>query len=780
MPQVPTSFVPQVGVQGEGANVQFVAPGIAPMENLAAQQQVQLGRATESLGNTVWRIGQIIEDDINTAKAKGAEGAALDAMEGILNGDGGYMYSQGQDADARFSQTEAAIAERVQGAMQGLDNDVQKAMFQQSMSRALTNARSRMNSHRNNEVTKWQAQESDARAKRYVGQAINAYDSRNDTSVDRNGNPTGQYATNVQVALEEARKAGRLLGYPEDSEAMQGIQRGVMDGVASGVVGRLIDRTDYNGAMAYLGSIKDQLNPATHERLLSVAYSGQRKAAIDELANNILNYGRVDSVALTRPYVNPVPGGKMMSRRPDVGMRESQEQGVVITGDTGAPVHAPYDGQITAMEPDETGLSLKIQLDDGRVAVIRGLSKNSPDVGGLHAGKRIGRNDVIGVMGGVKLKGVTIDNVSIRPTSQITYALFENDQPLGIDRVNSVSTREADAEPKPPKTLHEALAQANLADPAKADVKALKVTLRQRWAEREEQQAAAYEQLALQVDRIMAEPGADWRSVPPALWGQLSAADQEERLKPWRAQNDLATLEEYARAPGAFTVERVMKMRGELTRDTYNRMLSAASSASNQAAQADAQLINVTLIRNKVNNLAFPETDEDKAASLVLRQSIEDTLRSARKEGPITEEKRQQIIDNAIISFGSSGDAGFWATMWGSGKEVPDLPLEAMTPEQRRKVTPAQQYKSIEGVKIPTAMYDAIRRDIMEKGLERPTNAAILTQFTSGATAVTIADTAGAKIEVPIDRYYALRDAIVRSGSQGTDQQILELYKKER
>ena len=38
--------------------------------------------------------------------------------------------------------------------------------------------------------------------------------------------------------------------------------------------------------------------------LLSVAYSGQRKAGIDELANNILNFGRVDSVALTRPAIS--------------------------------------------------------------------------------------------------------------------------------------------------------------------------------------------------------------------------------------------------------------------------------------------------------------------------------------------------------------------------------------------------------------------------------------------------------------------------------------------
>lgn len=713
MPTVPTSFVPQVGTSGETGNVQFVAPGIAPMENLAAQQQIELGRATQGLGQTVWRVGQIMEDDYNTAKAKSAEGAALDAMDGILNGENGYMFAQGQDAQARFGATEAAIAERVQGAMQGLDNDVQKAMFQQSVSRAMGNARVRMNTHRNNEVTKWKAQESSRRAKRYVGQAINAFESRDDMSVDAAGNPTGEFATNVRVALEEARKAGRLAGYPEDSEAMAGLQRDVMDDVASGVVGRLIDRTDYNGAMAYLGTVKGQINPETHERLLGIAYSGQRKAGVDELTRNIMNFGRVESVALTRPYVTPVPGGNMMSAKPGVGLEEGQDQGTVITAEPDTPVHAPYDGKVTHMETDSTGMSLRIQLDDGRVAIMRGLSPNSEAAGGLYAGKAISRNSVIGLMG----------------NGSMQYMLEENGEPVDVMDVNSVSTQAVGAEPRPPKTLEEALAMANLTKPDVADVKAVRATIRQRWAEREDAQKASYEQLVMQVDRIISEPGNDWKSVPDGLWGQLSPADQEARLKPWREQNDLTVAEEYARSPGAFPVDRVMRLRDSLTRDTYTRMLNAASSASNQSAQVDAQAINATLINNKMDSLAFPKGDKDKAASLLLRQRIEETLRDARQRGPVDDRMRQQIIDDAVMTFGSRDDRSWIEWLIRSGTQVKEAPIAGMTAEDRELMrTGGVVTRNIQGTQIPFKRYEQIVNDLIRRG-EEPTNQRVLDTF---------------------------------------------------
>ena len=157
MPQVPTSFVPQVGVSGEGASVQFVAPGVAPMQNLAAEQQVELGRTTQSVGQTLWRIGQIMTDDINSARAKQADSQFLDAANEILRGQQGYMYSRGQDAESRFQAAQDALAERAQAIQDSLDNNVQRQMFQQATARNLSNFRTQMYGHRNEQVVKWNA-----------------------------------------------------------------------------------------------------------------------------------------------------------------------------------------------------------------------------------------------------------------------------------------------------------------------------------------------------------------------------------------------------------------------------------------------------------------------------------------------------------------------------------------------------------------------------------------------------------------------------------------------
>lgn len=105
-----------------------------------------------------------------------------------------------------------------------------------------------------------------------------------------------------------------------------------------------------------------------------------------------------------------------------------------------------------------------------------------------------------------------------------------------------------------------------------------------------------------------------------------------------------------------------------------------------------------------------------------------------------------------------------------------------MTPEQERLVT--DKFKSIEGVKIPNAMYSAIKRDIAERGMERPTDAAVVTAFTlpegAGTTrTITNVDT-GAVIAVPLDRYYALRDILRANNRNDSDASILKLYEKER
>ena len=72
MPTVPSSFVPQADTQDRG-EVPLQAPGVEPVRNLAADQQVQLGEAMTRVGNVAWNVGSNIQDAIDEAGAKAAD-----------------------------------------------------------------------------------------------------------------------------------------------------------------------------------------------------------------------------------------------------------------------------------------------------------------------------------------------------------------------------------------------------------------------------------------------------------------------------------------------------------------------------------------------------------------------------------------------------------------------------------------------------------------------------------------------------------------------------------
>lgn len=693
MPQVPTSFVPQVGVTGEGANVQFVAPGVAPMENLAAQQQVQLGRATESLGNTVWRAGQIIEDDINTAKAKGAEGAALDAINEILTGKNGYMYSQGQDADTRFSQTEAAIAERVQGAMQGLDNDVQKAMFQQSVSRAMNNARNRMFGHRNEEIKRWQVKESSDRSERFVGQAIDAYKTRNDTSVDRNGNPVGEYDTNVRVAIDEARKVGRAMGYQDGSEAMMGLERNRMDSIATGVVGRLMQDSDYSGGLRYLEGLKGQVNPDTYEKLLGALTANRKRQTVDELADNIVAGNGLLSVAATTPLVNVID-------QPDsiVSMDEAKgfaswqgKGGVFIVANPGTMVRAPYDGVVVGVQgkDGERGTRVTIRLENGDLVTLGNMdpvqvgNKNAPSGVALYEGKVVGRGDPIGVV----------------DSDPIGLSFQRDGKDIAVNELNMLKPGEAP--PRKPSTLQEALAEANGIDDT--DVrKDVRTRIRQRFAEMDEAQQLDY------AARLENATGKVSRGEPLTReeYASLSAKDRDALMTPFAEFDNRDMVELTVRAPGILTYEWLAENKGQFTRSTYNSLYDKAGAAQNALARTDAQELNVALINNGYEKLVEPKTADQKQQSLLFRQHVEQALQKARRDGTLNEKTRKEIINDAFMNMGVIMRKG-----WFGGESFKETPLSMMTDEQKQKIT----HVNVESVKVPRDEYEQIVKFLVDE-----------------------------------------------------------------
>ena len=264
MPTVPSSFVPQANLQ-DGGEVPLQAPGVEPVRNLAADQQVQLGEAMTRAGNVAWNVGSNIQDAIDEAGAKAADVQFLQSTQQLLNGQNGYMNMQGVDAESNFQAVNDSMIQSASGIADGLKNDTQKQMFKQAASRNLLAFQGQVLNHRNKQVQVLAVTAAEARTNEYVGLAVNDYNKRNQTAdVVVNGVttkiPVGSFNANVGVAMAEVKEIGRLQGFAENSAQMKQLETKVWSQVATGVTNRLMIDGKYQSAMNY---VKEQ-NKAGH------------------------------------------------------------------------------------------------------------------------------------------------------------------------------------------------------------------------------------------------------------------------------------------------------------------------------------------------------------------------------------------------------------------------------------------------------------------------------------------------------------------------------------
>ena len=163
MPTVPSSFVPQVGMTGEGSSVAYQAPPVMPMEEATSRQQMELGRAMVAAGDTAFRLGSAMQDDIDDAATKEADTAFIQRMSKVRSD---YMNLSGKDAETQYQAAQDAMSSSANEIMDGLGNETQKRMFQQVAARNMNTFQSQMYDHRNKQVKEWASSESIARAER--------------------------------------------------------------------------------------------------------------------------------------------------------------------------------------------------------------------------------------------------------------------------------------------------------------------------------------------------------------------------------------------------------------------------------------------------------------------------------------------------------------------------------------------------------------------------------------------------------------------------------------
>jgi murein DD-endopeptidase MepM/ murein hydrolase activator NlpD len=670
MPTVPTSFVPQADTSAQAGVAPFEATPGQPAQNLAAGQTVELGNALVQAGNVEYRIGAIMQDNLNDGNAKQAETQWLTQAQDMLRGQNGYFNAYGKDADTNYQATQDALSASANSVMDGLGNDTQKAMFMQAASRNMAQFRGQMLEHKSREAMRFAANESQARAVNYISNAVNEYQSRG--QVDQDGQPVGAFNASAMTAINETREYAKSVGIPLNSFQMLEMERGVTTAITGGVVNRLMLNDEYKAALDYVVSQKENglIDEKAAQSLLTSVSANRDRQMTSEISDSIYERGTLDTPAGTANFESPVKGGAItLVTRPGKD-GETLPVGVSITAEVGTPVVSPSDGIVIGRDGKET----VIRMDDGSEVFLEGVDKSQ-----LFEGQRLKRGEAIGSFG--------ID-------TPVSYRIVRNGEPIDIRNANSLDpTMNRDAARRP-QTEQEALAIAGLID--RREIRdAVKQRISQRYSQDRIMAAQENQRVVESVTRMqVADPNA---AIPPAMFAALTPDQQSDALRYTRKANDMDVMLQIAEKPSILTRDFVFANKSKLTNETFIKLLDQVGSGKLIEATVDADMVNATLA---VGNIELT-----KEQSLQMRVNIEKKIYEMQSDTgkKLDRDQKQLIIDRAIADT-------VVKPLW-FGRESKPMPAMAFTPSelegQMRTLTPQRQAAVIrslqaDGIKNPT------------------------------------------------------------------------------
>jgi murein DD-endopeptidase MepM/ murein hydrolase activator NlpD len=670
MPTVPTSFVPQADISSQAGIAPFEATPGQPAQNLAAGQAVELGNALVQAGNVEYRIGAIMQDNLNDGNAKQAETQWLTQAQDMLRGQNGYFNAYGKDADTKYQATQDALSASANTVMDGLGNDTQKAMFMQATSRNMAQFRGQMLDHKSKEAFRFATNESQARAVNYISNAVNEYQSRG--QVDQDGQPTGAFNASAMTAINETREYAKSVGIPLNSFQMLEMERGVTTAITGGVVNRLMLNDEYKSALDYVVSQKENglIDEKAAQSLLTSVSANRDRQMTSEIADSIYERGTLDTPAGTANFESPVKGGAItLVTRPGKD-GETLPVGVSITAEVGTPVVSPSDGIVIG----KTGKETVIRMDDGSEVFLEGVSDTE-----LFEGQRLKRGEAIG---------------SFAKDTSVSYRIIRNGESIDIRNVNSLDPMMNRDTARRPQTEQEALAIAGSID--RREIRdAVKQRISQRYSQDRAMAAQENQRVVESVTRMqVADPNA---AIPPAMFAALTPDQQSDALRYTRKANDMDIMLQIAENPSILTRDFVFANKSKLTNETFIKLLDQVGSGKLIEAKVDADLVNATLA---VGNIELT-----KEQSLQMRVNIEKKIYEMQSDTgkKLDRDQKQMIIDRTIADTVYKPG---W--IWDSKP----MPAAIYTPSelkgQMRTLTPAnraavvERLQLVDGIKNPS------------------------------------------------------------------------------
>ena len=667
MPTVPSSFVPQADMQG-GGEVPLQAPGVEPVRNLAADQQVQLGQAMTRAGNVAWSVGANIQDHIDESGAKAADVAWLNSTQQLLHGQDGYFTKEGKDAETNFQSTNNAMLNSASAIADSLPNEMQKTLFKQSVSRNLLSAQGQVLDYRNKQARVYALNESEARATAYAGQASQEWTSIGQK--DEQGNPIGKHNVNLAVVDVETSHIGQLLGYAQDSEQMKALKQKFNGITASGVVDRFAKDGDYVSASNYL---KDQdekglLDVKTRETLTDFVDKNQKIQSTIEAAESIVYEGHAKSFSRFgyKPVIDP-----MTSKANDTTYLDN---GVDYSAAAKTKVTAPQDCVVEIIKQEGKYDTITLRMRDGTKATITNLDNKL-----VYEGESIQSGTQIASAG----------------TELMHYTMERNGEFMNPKQANAFNAKEDMKNIKPPTSERDALYMANQID--NKDLReSVKNQVRRLWSENESLKQQESQTVHLKALQYMADPSHPRvDQIPVAMrmkMEQVSPGTLAELEKSQQAKDDAATMWDAAQNPAKYTPAYLTspEMADKLSTSSKIDLLNKYNNfdAMRESGLSSEQF-KQTLLDAGLESIVFPSgTDEQKHAlamqGLAIKQMADQRIASqeqaTRKKASPAE--KQDIYDKVLMDRATPTGSSFFH--WNGGYRYDPKPVVTMTKEERQ------------------------------------------------------------------------------------------------
>jgi murein DD-endopeptidase MepM/ murein hydrolase activator NlpD len=545
-----------------------------------------------------------------------------------------------------------------------------------------------MGAHWNNEVPKYLAMESNARAIQSSQDAINSY------SFSEAG-----YVESTAKAEAETAKGLSHLGIYKGSAQYEQSMKKVRSGITAGVVSRLMDENSYQAGLYYLEEQNKSklIDEPTYQSLRSGLIANRDRQMVTELTYNIRETGQLITNAGTGNYLAPVLGGEVVR----FGDKETKDfkSGLTLKVSSGTQVRSP--GRSTVEDYTEGSNTVILRNEDGSRFNFEGIVPLN-----IKKGDQISRGQII---------GTAMDDKKEVGKATLTYSfvkdgVFKNPSSTNVLGPENVKARKTN-------TIQDQLAIADQIPDSEMRGR-VRSLLKQEYTQDAAVFADAYNNLKFQIDNMDAA-GTD---IPPAMFAALSPSDQKEfndKASKIRKKNEewdsLDAQLEIAKAGGP-TIELMNKYAGRMTRKDRLIYIKQMETAKSSTASFDQDTFGMLLRQEKLEKLDNPKEDVDKLKALQMRDAVKagiETIKRNTGKDPSDEEKKK-------IMMGVIADRSY-ISQWFTD---PQVPTSSLTKEERKKA-----YKNVSGTEIPIDSYNRIISELTSAGNESITDGDILSKF---------------------------------------------------